>query len=166
MTVQLSPKCVFPLYVVVRYLVKRAFRKISSLQVFLNKRGRVLENLSGRGETMFEAGEKSKILVVEDDTAIRQVLCIYLRYAGYEVETATNGQDAICIIPEFCPQLIVLDLMMQPVDGWEVLEWLRTNQESSPIPVLVLTARTHLTEQVHGFEAGAVEYVTKPTQPS
>ena len=115
---------------------------------------------------MFEAGEKSKILVVEDDTAIRQVLCIYLRYAGYEVETATNGQDAICIIPEFCPQLIVLDLMMQPVDGWEVLEWLRTNQESSPIPVLVLTARTHLTEQVHGFEAGAVEYVTKPTQPS
>jgi DNA-binding response OmpR family regulator len=115
---------------------------------------------------MYEAGNRSKILVVEDDQAIRQVLCIYLRYEGFEVETVTNGQDAIRIIPEFCPQLIVLDLMMQPVDGWGVLEWLRANQESTPIPVIVLTARTHLTEQAHGFEAGAVEYMTKPTQPS
>lgn len=115
---------------------------------------------------MSEAGNKTKILVVEDDVAIQQVLCIYLRYAGFEVGSVANGRDAIRIIPEFCPQLIVLDIMMQPIDGWGVLEWLRVNQANPPIPVLVLTARTHLTEQAHGFEAGAVEYLTKPTQPS
>jgi DNA-binding response OmpR family regulator len=117
-------------------------------------------------KSMNEPGNKTKVLVVEDDVAIQQVLCIYLRYAGFEVGSVANGRDAIRIIPEFCPQLIVLDLMMQPIDGWGVLEWLRANQGNPPIPVLVLTARTHLTEQAHGFEAGAVEYLTKPTQPS
>jgi DNA-binding response OmpR family regulator len=61
---------------------------------------------------------------------------------------------------------VVLDLMMQPVNGFEVLNWLRANHLTSLLPVLVLTALTHVTEQVHGFEEGAVEYMTKPTQPS
>ncbi|HTD18461.1 MAG TPA: response regulator, partial [Ktedonobacteraceae bacterium] len=60
----------------------------------------------------------------------------------------------------------VLDLMMQPVNGFEVLNWLRVNHLTPPLPVLVMTALTHVTEQVHGFEEGAVEYMTKPTQPS
>jgi DNA-binding response OmpR family regulator len=55
---------------------------------------------------------------------------------------------------------------MQPVNGWEVLNWLRVNSITPPLPVLVLTALTHVTQQVQGFEQGAVEYVTKPTQPS
>jgi len=55
---------------------------------------------------------------------------------------------------------------MQPVSGFEVLDWLRANRVTSPLPVLVLTALTQLTEQVHGFEEGAVEYMTKPAQPS
>jgi DNA-binding response OmpR family regulator len=54
--------------------------------------------------------------------------------------------------------------MMRPVDGWEVLHWLRARRQTTP-PVLVLTALTRLEDQVHGFEAGAVEYLTKPTQP-
>lgn len=105
-----------------------------------------------------------RILVVEDDASIQHVLCVYLRHSGFDARGVSDGQQAIAAIPEFCPQLIVLDLMMRPVDGWEVLHWLRTRRQATP-PVLVLTALTRLEDQVHGFEAGAVEYLTKPTQP-
>ena len=115
---------------------------------------------------MCNTENKSKILVVEDDAAILQVLCVFLEFAEFEVLGISNGEEAIHVIPEFCPHLIVLDLMMQPVSGFEVLDWLRANRKSPPLPVLVLTALTQLTEQVHGFEEGAVEYMTKPAQPS
>lgn len=109
--------------------------------------------------------QSARILVVEDDADIQHVLCVYLRYSGFDVRSASDGQEAIAIIPEFVPHLIVLDLMMRPVDGWEVLHWLRARRQLSP-PVLVLTALAQLEDQVHGFEAGALEYLTKPTQPS
>ena len=115
---------------------------------------------------MCNTENKSKILVVEDDAAILQVLCVFLEFAEFEVLGISNGEEAIHVIPEFCPHLIVLDLMMQPVSGFEVLDWLRANYVTPPLPVLVLTALTQLTEQVHGFEEGAVEYMTKPAQPS
>ncbi len=108
----------------------------------------------------------TKILVIEDDVDIRQVICVFLQLSGFEVREALDGRQAIHIIPEFCPDLIVLDLMMRPVDGWEVLDWLHEHPLTPPIPVLILTALTQLEEQVHGLEAGAVEYMTKPTQPS
>jgi len=115
---------------------------------------------------MYTTGIKSRILVVEDDRDILQVLCVFLKFAGFEVHGVGNGLEAIRAVPEFCPHLIVLDLMMQPVDGFEVLDWLRTNRLTPPLPVLVLTALTHVKDQVHGFEEGAIEYVTKPAQPS
>ncbi|MFL5629269.1 MAG: response regulator transcription factor [Ktedonobacteraceae bacterium] len=115
---------------------------------------------------MYGVESKSKILVVEDDEDILRVLCAFLEFARFEVRGVTNGQEAISVIPEYCPHLVVLDLMMQPVNGFEVLNWLRVNRLTPPLPVLVLTALTHVTEQVHGFEEGAVEYMTKPTQPS
>ncbi|MDQ2716267.1 MAG: response regulator [Chloroflexota bacterium] len=113
-----------------------------------------------------ETKSSSKILIVEDDVDIRQVLCVFLKYSGFEVHGVSDGQEAICIIPEFCPDLIVLDLKMRPLSGWDVLHWLRVQRLTPPLPVLVLTALTHLSQQVRGFEEGAVEYMTKPTQPS
>ena len=107
----------------------------------------------------------ARILVVEDDADIQHVLGVYLKHSGFDVRGASDGQEAIAAIPEFCPQLIVLDLMMRPVDGWEVLHWLQARRQPAPPPVLVLTALSQLEDQVHGFEAGAVEYLTKPTQP-
>ena len=109
-----------------------------------------------------------KVLIVEDDAGIQQVLCVFLEYSGFEVRGVGDGREAMSVIPEFCPQLIVLDLMMRPVSGWEVLRWLRTSGHPAlqAIPVLILTALTPLAEQVQGFEAGAVEYITKPVQPS
>jgi DNA-binding response OmpR family regulator len=113
------------------------------------------------------SGKQPKILVVEDDADIRQILSVFLKHSGFEVHTVADGQEALLTIPEFHPSLIVLDLMMQPVSGWDVLRWLQTNHEVSTetIPVLILTALTHIDQQVDGFEAGAVEYMTKPTQP-
>lgn len=110
------------------------------------------------------SGPPDRILVVEDDANIQRVLCVYLRYSGFEVRGVSDGQEAIATIPEFCPHLIVLDLMMRPVDGWEVLYWLRARRQVAP-PVLVLTALARPEDQVHGFEAGAIEYLAKPTQP-
>ena len=118
----------------------------------------------GEGDFTREDVGRARILVVEDDVDIRQVLCLYLNYSGFDVREATDGQEAISLIPEYCPSLIVLDIMMRPVDGWEVLHWLRARRMTPPLPVLVLTARYQLDEQLQGFEEGAIEYLTKPTQ--
>jgi DNA-binding response OmpR family regulator len=119
----------------------------------------------GEGDPAQDGTSLARILVVEDDADIRQVLCVYLKYSGFDVREAADGQEAIRLIPEYCPNLVVLDIMMQPVDGWEVLHWLRARRLNPPLPVLVLTALYQLTEQLQGFEEGAIEYLTKPTQP-
>ncbi len=115
---------------------------------------------------MCEAGEKRRILVVEDEASIQQVLCFFLKHHNFEVLAASNGQEAIRVIPEFNPHLIILDLMMRPVSGWEVLHWLSTRHLTPQLPVLVVSALVQLTDQLQGFEEGAIEYITKPTQPS
>jgi DNA-binding response OmpR family regulator len=120
---------------------------------------------NGEGDSTREGAARARILVVEDDVDIRRVLCLYLNYSGFDVREAADGREAICLIPEYCPSLIVLDIMMQPVDGWEVLHWLRARRMHPPLPVLVLTARYQLDEQLQGFEEGAIEYLTKPSQP-
>lgn len=118
-----------------------------------------------KAEAANSAAPAARILVVEDDVDIRQVLSAYLKFAGFDVATAADGREAIQRITTYQPHLVVLDLMMQPVDGWEVLHWIRAQQFSPPLPVLVLTALYRLREQVQGFEEGAIEYVTKPTSP-
>lgn len=119
----------------------------------------------GEGNFAREGAPLARILIVEDDFDIRQVLHLYLKYSGFDVREATGGQEAINLIPEYCPDLIILDIMMQPVDGWEVLHWLHARRMNPPLPVLVLTARYQPAEQLQGFEEGAIEYLTKPTQP-
>jgi DNA-binding response OmpR family regulator len=108
--------------------------------------------------------QRNRILIVEDEPAIQQVMCFFFRMHSFEVIGASGGLEAIQLIPEFRPQLIILDLVMRPVSGWDVLEWLHTQRFQ--IPVLVVSALVNLAEQLHGFEKGAVEYITKPTQPS
>ncbi|GAC1388831.1 MAG: hypothetical protein NVS4B11_03970 [Ktedonobacteraceae bacterium] len=115
---------------------------------------------------MQDVVKSHKILVVEDEADIRQVLCFFLRHSGYDVLDVASGREAIQAIPEYCPHLIVLDLMMQPVSGWDVLHWLHNVHQCPSLPVLILTARVHFSDQIRGFEEGAVEYITKPTQPS
>jgi DNA-binding response OmpR family regulator len=110
--------------------------------------------------------QKKRILIVEDEPMIQQVLCVLLKHGDFEVLGISSGQEAIQTIPEFNPHLIILDLLMRPVSGWDVLRWLRANHLTPRIPVLVVSALVHLAEQMHGFEEGAIEYIPKPTQPS
>jgi len=110
--------------------------------------------------------QKKKILIVEDEPMIQQVLCILLKHGNFDVLGISSGQEAMQAVTEFNPHLIILDLLMRPVSGWDVLHWLRANHLTPHIPVLVISALVHLTEQMHGFEEGAIEYIPKPTQPS
>ena len=109
------------------------------------------------GETVY------KILVVEDEADIRQVLCFFLRHSGYDVLDVASGEEAIEVIPEYQPHLLILDLIMSGISGWDVLQWL--HEEHQHLPVIILTALVHFSDQIRGFEEGAVEYITKPTQP-
>jgi len=115
---------------------------------------------------MDQVVQKKRILIVDDDPAIQQVLCFFFKLRNFEVLGVSGGQEAIQAIPKFRPQLIVLDLVMRPVSGWDVLEWLHVHRLTTQVPVLVVSALVNLAEQLHGFEKGAIEYITKPTQPS
>jgi DNA-binding response OmpR family regulator len=115
---------------------------------------------------MDEVAQKNRILIVDDEPAIQQVLCFFFKLHNFEVLGVSGGQEAIQAIPEFRPQIIVLDLIMRPVSGWDVLEWLHVHRLTTQMPVLVVSALVNLSDQLRGFERGAIEYITKPTQPS
>jgi DNA-binding response OmpR family regulator len=100
-----------------------------------------------------------RVLVVDDDNDIRLLLEELLRGAGYAVETAPDGRGALRTFHERPPDLVVLDLSMPELDGFETLERLR---DLSDVPVILLTARTGEIDKVRGFRAGADDYVVKP----
>ncbi len=110
--------------------------------------------------------ETYKILIIEDEADIRQVLCFFLRHSGYDVRDVASGEEAIETIPVYQPHLLILDLMMQGKSGWEVLQWLHEVYHEPLLPVIILTARVNFSDQMRGFEEGAVEYITKPMQPT
>lgn len=103
-----------------------------------------------------------RILVVDDEPDILSILVYQLSREGFRVSTAVNGQSAIAAAMEDPPDLVVLDLMLPVVDGYEVLKTLRRDQRTAAIPILLLTARREEEERIRGFEHGADDYVTKP----
>ena len=115
---------------------------------------------------MDEEAQKTRILIIEDEPAIQQVMCYFFKLHKFEVLGVSGGQEALDVIPTFRPAMIILDLVMHPVSGWDVLEWLNAHSLTTQIPVLVVSALVNLTAQLQGCEKGAVEYITKPTQPS
>ena len=100
-----------------------------------------------------------KILVIEDDEDIRTVVATRLKRAGYETTTASDGKDGLRHFYGDRPDLVVLDIAMPVMDGWQVLERLR---EVSDVPVLILTAATQEREKLRGLRSGADDYITKP----
>jgi DNA-binding response OmpR family regulator len=102
------------------------------------------------------------ILVIEDEQSIAEVLSLYLRRAGYEVEVVNDGQVAIDTLSQAIPDLIVLDLMLPNVNGIEITRWLR---ERSDVPIIMLTSRREETDRILGLEMGADDYVIKPFSP-
>ena len=102
----------------------------------------------------------SRILIIEDNEDLAFGLRNNLEIEGYEVETASTGKDGLRQAADFGPDLILLDLMMPEMDGFEVLESLRKHDDSTP--VLILTARGEEMDKVRGLRSGADDYVTKP----
>src|SRR5262245_9470837 len=105
---------------------------------------------------------KSRVLVVDDTPANIQMLSTTLKGEGYQVSVATNGKQALEVSARVHPDLILLDVMMPEMDGFETCRRLKADEHSRQIPVIFLTAKTETADIVQGFELGAVDYVAKP----
>ena len=108
---------------------------------------------------------KQKILVVDDEPDAVELLEVNLESAGYTVESAHDGEEALKKARMTLPDLIILDLMLPEVDGMEVCKVLRRDQKTSHIPIIMLTAKAAEIDRVLGLELGADDYVTKPFSP-
>ena len=105
---------------------------------------------------------KARLLIVEDDFDISNMLRIYFSGQGYEVDVAPRGQDALQKTRQTIPHLIVLDIMLPDIDGYEVCRNLRMNTRTSHIPVIFLTQKDERSDKLQGLELGADDYITKP----
>ena len=105
---------------------------------------------------------KGRILVVEDDVDISNMLRIYFDSQGYDVWVAVRGQEALDICRRKLPNIIVLDIMLPDIDGYEVCQRLRNNLRTSHIPILFLTQKDDRSDKIAGLELGADDYITKP----
>ena len=105
---------------------------------------------------------KKKILIVDDEDDILHFLELVLREKGYEVATASGGHEALTKAQVDRPDLVLLDIMMPQMDGWEVLKLLRVDEGTSQIPVAMLSARTEAKDRVQGLQEGAIDYICKP----
>jgi len=105
---------------------------------------------------------KSRLLVVEDDVDIGNMLKIYFSGMEYDVDVAVRGSEALEKTKQVLPHLIVLDIMLPDIDGYEVCRNLRTNMRTSHIPVIFLTQKDERSDKLQGLELGADDYITKP----
>ena len=104
--------------------------------------------------------DRTMLLVVEDDPSIRELLATSLRFAGFEVNTAATGNEALRAVERRSPDLVLLDVMLPDRDGFDVLRWMRSGGQT--VPVLFLTARDAAEDKITGLTIGGDDYVTKP----
>ncbi len=105
---------------------------------------------------------EGRILIVEDDADISNMLQLYFKSQGYEVHAALRGDNALELARQKMPNVIVLDIMLPDIDGYEVCRRLRTSLRTSHIPIIFLTQRDERSDKIRGLELGADDYVTKP----
>jgi len=108
---------------------------------------------------------KGKILVVDDEVYIVHILDFSLGVEGYDVMTALDGEQALAKVAQEKPDLIVLDIMMPKLDGYETCKALKSDPETRDIPIILLSAKGRNVDQKVGFEVGADDYITKPFSP-
>ncbi|MDP6953243.1 MAG: phosphate regulon transcriptional regulator PhoB [Alphaproteobacteria bacterium] len=106
------------------------------------------------------------ILLVEDEPSIVTVLSYNLKREGFEVREATDGEEALTMVKERKPDLVILDWMLPSVSGLEICRQLRRNRDCQDMPIIMLTARAEEDDRVRGLDSGADDYVTKPFSPS
>ena len=103
--------------------------------------------------------EKQKILIVDDDENIAELISLYLTKECYETKIVGDGEEALAVFPVFKPNLVLLDLMLPGIDGYQVCRELRT---SSQVPIIMLSAKGEIFDKVLGLELGADDYMIKP----
>jgi len=113
-----------------------------------------------------EARGRRTVLVVDDQQDIRLMCRVNLALEGYEVLEAADGQAGLSLIREHRPDLVLLDVMMPGVDGWQVLDIVKSDPELASIPVVLLTARVQREDELRGWNAGVADYLSKPFNPS
>jgi pilus assembly protein CpaE len=106
-----------------------------------------------------------KILLVDDDPDTLRLVGVMLQRQGYEVQVANSGKQALGMVQADLPDLILLDIMMPEMDGYDVARHLRSDPATADVPIIMFTAKSQVDDKVMGFEAGADDYLTKPTQP-
>ena len=106
--------------------------------------------------------EKQSILIVEDDLDLAEMLNAYFRVQGYDVLTAAWGEDGVRLCQEKSPHIVVLDIRLPDIDGYEVCRRIRANRHTKSIPIIFLTERRDRDDKLHGLELGVVDYITKP----
>lgn len=102
-----------------------------------------------------------KILIVEDDGNIRELLRLYLEREGYEITEAENGEEGVELWRKINPDMILLDVMMPIMDGWQVCKIIR---KESKVPIIIMTAKGETFDKVNGLEMGADDYIVKPLE--
>ena len=107
----------------------------------------------------------AQILVVDDDRNLRKIIQTNLELAGYEVTAVPNGADALRAMETMQPDLVVLDVMMPAMDGYEVARRIRARPSITHVPIIMLTAKGEIDDKLAGFEAGVDDYITKPFGP-
>ena len=120
----------------------------------------VSASTADRAQLRAPDGRAIRVLVVDDEQTLSELLSLALRYEGWEVRTASDGMTAVAAAREFRPDLVVLDVMLPDIDGLEVLRRVRADIDRTP--VLFLTARDDVSDRIAGLTAGGDDYVTKP----
>jgi DNA-binding response OmpR family regulator len=108
---------------------------------------------------------QARVLVADDEDDVRELVVYRLSRSGYDVVEARDGEEALRLAGEQTPDLLVLDVMMPRIDGYELTRRLRAEPATSRVPVILLTARTQENDVSQGFEAGADDYLKKPFNP-
>ncbi len=106
-----------------------------------------------------------KILVIEERISIQDLLRFNLEKEGYTVVTSGDGEEGLALVKSEKPDLIILDLMLPVLDGFEVYKTLRAKKENSSIPIIIMSARNDIADKIKGFGLGSDEFITKPFNP-
>lgn len=109
--------------------------------------------------------ERPTVLVVDDEPDVLLLCRVNLEIEGFRVLEAADGEQAIAVLAASTPDVVLLDLALPRVDGWQVIEHLQGDPRTRDLPIVVLTGKTQLADQVRGWRAGVAEYVTKPFSP-
>ena len=108
----------------------------------------------------------AKILIIEDEKDIRQLVIYTLQYAGYQVIAGVNGEEAVALAQQELPDLILMDVRMPRMDGYQAAQQIKNNETTQHIPIVFLSAKGQESEVEHGFEVGAEDYLIKPFNPT